>query len=1116
MRLTSILLLATCLHLSAAIRAQSITLSEQHSPLIRIFQKITEQTGYQFIYRDEWLSQMKESTVSVQNASLKEVLDLCFQDQPFSYEILDKIVVLKERPAASRGIPEPALNPITIRGRVTDSLGSPLPGATVRIRGTSKGTVTDAQGEFELKDISGTSVLVISYTGFITREIAASHAALPGYTVVLHRAQDILDATIIQGYGTTSRRFAVGSIATVDASTIEKQPVTNVLLALEGQVPGLAVNATSGVPGSQVQLQVRGQNTLLTNPQGFKPYDQPLFIIDGVPFASQNANLNLLSSLASAQSSNGGISQGGGISAFNGINPADIESISILKDADATSIYGTQGSNGVILITTKKGKPGKTQLDLTANTGFSSAAHTVKLLNTSQYLQMRNDAFLADSATPSTTSFFGFAPDLVVFDQNKYTDWQKVIYGKTVNTTDIHASLSGGTANTTFLLSGGYTRADYNFPGNFADQRLTMHSNLHHVSADGRMTMDFGVDYSYDQNTSAAFGGGHQILLPPNTPNLLDANGNLIWSYKGVDMTQFQFYSYLKQPVELQDYNLNNTFRLTYKILSGLSFSLNAGYSRNTSSENSKDPASAQNPMYISRSATFAVNNSQTVNVEPQIDYTADIGKGVLSVLAGGTYKKNTNYTLQQQGYGYANDNFLNSINGASTLYSNDSYTLYRYDAVFGRIKYVYDRRYIISLTGRRDGSSNFGPGRQFGNFGSAGAGWIFSETKAIKTTLPFISYAKLSGSYGTSGSDGIAPYNYQAFWQPAGQAPAFQGVQPNTPQNLYNPIYSWALKKSLNIALDLGLLHNRLLVNATYYRDREGNQLGGYPLPQQSGFPSVLENLPALIQNKGWELSFTSTNIKTRTFSWTSNFNITFNRNQLLAYPNLEASSYSLKYMIGKPSSVVMGYRYKDVNPTTGLFEFYDQHGQATSNPVFGLPSAGGDLFPVADREVRYMGGFGNTFSYKQLSLYVFFQFSSQMAPNYLNTVYSSYIPSVSAYNEPLPVLNYWKNPGDHALLQRLGSSYLSNVMNTAGDFTESSGVYSDDTYVRLKTLSLSYAFPEKLIRRMHVRGCRVSLSAQNLLTFTNYKVADPETFDDYTVFPLQRIVSMGLNFNF
>lgn len=1120
MKLTTIILLTACLQVSAKGYSQ-ISLNEKNVSLQKVFKEIQRQSGYDFLYSSELMQQAGKVSINVRNVTLQQALEECLAGKPLVYSIIQKTVVIKSKAESlhvdSLVAPPP---PIDVHGRVVNEKGEAMEGATVTVKGTRNATATDANGEFSLKDVDKNATLIFTGTNVETREIKLdSQTNL--LVVTLKTEISLLDEAQVIAYGTTTRRFSVGSISTVDASVIEKQPVTNPLLALEGQVPGLAVNATSGVPGSQLLVQVRGQNTLADLPNGFKPYDQPLFIIDGVPFAPQNNNISQLGSLVFAQEVSGGISQEGGISPFDNINPNDIQSISILKDADATSIYGTQGSNGVVIITTKKGHPGKTTFNLSINTGFNSSIRQIKLLNTQQYLQLREDAFAADGSVPGNdpSNYYGYAPDLTIFDQNKYTNWEKVIFGKTSNNTVVHGTLSGGTRNNTFLISAGYSRSDYNFPGSgYADQTYTLHSALHHASLDDRFSIDLITDYAYNQNNAPGFGGSEEILLPPNTPDLLDPAGNLLWSYKGVNLSNDQFYAYLKQPTDLENYNLNNSLQLSYKIVRGLSISANLGYNRNTTSEHSEDPATAQSPLYAYSSAEFANNNFETINIEPQLNYNTQIGKGSLNILLGGTYKKNTNNSNTLDGYNYSNDNFLSSINGAATVYAYDHSSIYKYSAGFARLKYIYAQKYIIELTGNRDGSSNFGSGRQFGNFGSVGAGWIFSEEGEFKKALPFINYGKLSGSYGTTGSDGVQPYMYQALWHPDGNIPAFQGVAPNFPENLYNPDYSWALKKSLNLALDLGILRNHILLDATYYRDREGNQLVSYPLPIQTGFSSVVENLPATIQNKGWEFSLTSKNFEAKNFSWTTNFNISFNRNKLLAFPNLASSSYSEQYIIGQPTSVVIGYRYKDVNPTTGLFEFYNKDGKLTSDPAYGTAAQGGDEVPIANREVNYMGGLGNNLSYKNFSLYFFFQFSSQTAPTWLFHLYSLNPIGTGAYNVPAAVLNnYWKEPGDHTMLQKLTTvAYGSTTAYAMEDFAESTGAYANDTYVRLKTIALSYSLPQSFVKKLHIQGCRVYVNAQNLLTITNYKVGDPEEFSDYTSFPLQRTIVFGLNLNF
>lgn len=1134
MKLTTFILVISLMQVSAATFGQKVTLRQNNITMDQVFREIRRQTGYDVLMN---ITRFRSSKISVnfKDAPLDLVMDELVKSKNLEYSIEGTNIVVKEKvPTLLDKVGATIKSVIQfneeLSGLVTDSLGRRIPGASVMLKGgKSFFTQTDNNGRFTFSAVpEGLYVLNITYLGYqkLVKGLEIKKG-LGQLKFTLKQETSELDQVQVIAYGAQSRRFSVGSVSTVTAQDIEKQPVTNPLLALQGQAPGLAITSTSGIPGSQVLVQVRGQNTLnalnpATNFNLNKPYDQPLILIDGVPFATKNNNVSQFASLLSGQGSqNLNLSPGNvGISPFNNINPADIESISILKDADATSIYGSQGANGVILITTKKGKAGATAFDLNVNTSFNSVGRPVQLMNTQQYLQFRKDAFAADATTPTDNPNAYpavYAPDLLIYDQNKYTDWEKIIYGKNTSNTDVHASLAGGSANNTFLISGGFNRSNFNYPGDFSDQRYSLHSNIHHNSNSNRLTIDLITDFGYEQNKSAGFGGAQDVIFSPNLPDLLSPTGGLNWNYKEVDLTSYQFYASLLQPTYLQNYNFNTSFNINYKLFKGLTIAANLGYNRNTTNENSQTPGSSQNPASFSflRQANFSTNNAQSINIEPQINYNRTIGKGVFSALLGATYRKNPTSSTYTTGTGYSNDNFLGSINGASVT-ANDNISNYKYVAAFARLNYIYDNEFILNLTARRDGSSNFGPSHQFGNFGSVGAGWIFSEQNLIKKSLPVLSYGKLSGSYGSSGSDGIAAYQYQSLYQAIPYVPAFQGIGPSYSSNLYNPDYSWASKLSLNLALDLGFFNNRLLLNATYYRNREGNQLTYYPLPVQVGISQVLGNLDATIQNKGYEFSVSSTNVKTKDFTWRTNFNLSFNRNKLIEFPGLESSPYSAQYAIGQPTSMVYGYNYKGVNPTTGLFEFYKKDGTVTSSPQYGLASAGGDQIVIANREIKYMGGFGNTFTYKQFSLYVFCQFASQNAPNYLYQLYSSNQPGFM-YNQPTAVLgNYWKAPGDDAQLQRLAASYSSPAISTVFNFAQSNGVYSDDTYLRVKTASLSYQVPNTLVNKVHIKGASVFVNAQNLFTFTNYKVGDPEQPGSFTAVPVQRVVAFGLNLKF
>lgn len=1089
-----------------------ISLDYTNAPIEKVFSAIEKKAEVIIMYEKTAAIKSGKVNISVTNKPVAEVMDMLLKDLSMQWSIREKFIRIKniENPSSAFDLilssPSAVDTLITVTGKVTDAAGNVIPGATVMLKGSSQGTATDFNGNFTMAMVKRGSTLQVSVVGYQTQSIPVNGNAL---IVKLQLDVKALDESVVIAYGTTTKRFNVGSVATVSAAEIEKHPVTNVLLALQGQVPGLLITPTSGAPGAAVNVQIRGQNTLYNGNDNIRPYDQPLFIVDGVPMASQNSNINLLAGF-----SNMGFTFSTGLSPFSTLNPADIESVTVLKDADATSIYGSQGSNGVILITTKKGKAGKPQLSISARTGVDVATRLVKMMNTEQYRTMRMEAFANDGITTvqgTDATALNYAPDLTIFDQNKNTDWFNYLMGSTATNNNIHGSFSGGSNTTTFIVSGGLTRQGYNFPGGLSNNVYTFHSGFTYTSPNGRLNLGVISDYAYQDNqASAAAALVRNILTPPNYPDLIDVEGKLIWSYKGVSLEQYQTYGALKKVGRTQSSNMNNSIALSYAIIRGLNVNLNIGYNRNNSSEIQQNPLSSQSPDFAISSSAFGQNNFQTLNVEPQLNYKNRFGKGELSVLVGGTYKKNLNDNSQITGLNYTNDALLGSIAGAATVTISDGGNIYKYAGAFGRIGYILDRKYIVSLTGRRDGSSNFGPGKKFGNFGSAGIGWIFSEEQPLKKALPFLSFGKISASYGSTGTDAVAPYRYQTFWQAAFEPNLFQGAQAYLPANIYNPNYSWDVKKTLNTSLDLGFLNDNILLNVTWYRSRCGNQLINARLPYQTGSLSVIENSPATVQNSGLEFTMSTTNIKTSNFKWTTSFNISGNRNILLKFPDLANSAYATAYEIGKSINTSLVYRYKGVNLQTGIFEFYNKKGEVTSTP------------PVADKELlidltpEFFGGLGNVLTYKNLSLSFLFQFSKGTTTNWLATLYNQSIVPGQMMNLPVAALSRWQKPGDVSELQKFTTNSFALFDTPTRNFINSTGAYTESSYARLKMLSLSFSLPERYLKILSLKGLQFYANAENLFVITGYKVGDPENAGGLFTIPLQRTIVGGLTLNF
>ncbi|WP_343669679.1 SusC/RagA family TonB-linked outer membrane protein [Chitinophaga sp.] len=1118
MKFTVLLVLVACLQVRAATYAQNVSLNVRNAPLSQVLAEIKKQSGYNFFYNDAMVRTGIPVTIDVKSMPIEDVLKQALLNQPLTFSIVDRTVVLKDKMAQPdfTSLPAP---PEDLHGRVADSLGNMLIGATVRVKGTKEVVITDGNGNFVLKNVDDKQVLIVSFTGYVTKEVPVKEGSNRVYLIKLSRSNNPLDEVQVIAYGTNTRRYNVGNVATLTSADIKSSGATNITNALNGRVPGLEVNVFSGVPGARQTFQSRGQNTLSSSATAIA-FDQPLIIVDGIPLPSQNNDISML--LNSFNSGNGA----SGFSALNGLNPSDIESISVLKDADATSIYGSQGANGVVVITTKKGRPGRSRVNVSVVTGPSKISRGLDMMDTQQYLRMRHQAITLDSITtfPADQSYF---KDLFVYDTTKYTDFVQKYYGGTANSTDAHLSMSGGSFNSTYMVSAGYTRQSYNLPGDFADKRYTLHSALGTHSSNNRIRADFGSDVSYETNNSSGSTSlGKAMMTVPDHPDMLDAKGNLVWTYKGQDVSGDQLLAELKKPFNLNSYLFNNYLRLGYEVIPGLNIAVNAGWAMNMTKQYSATPLAAANPTTgATAGANFGQSNNQNLNVEPQLDYKKTIGDGELQVLLGGTYRKATNSFSQQLGTGYTDDGLLGTIMAATAITNSDGASIYKYAGGFGRINYVYKDKYIMNLTGRRDGSSNFGPGHRFGNFGAIGLGWIISEEPFMKPLKKILSFAKISGNYGTNGSDGNAPYKYQPYWKVASisSTQSFDGTRPYVANNLYNPTYSWASKHSINLGLDLGFIEDKILVNLAYYRARTGNQLTAYTLPTQTGFSSVVKNMDAVLQDAGLELSIATRNITTKDFRWTTNFNISGNRNKLVAFPGLATSAYAATYSIGKSTSLVYGFKYAGINDTTGVFQYYKGNGTITSLPSYSNVAKGGDMQAIANAQTDFYGGLNNTFTYKNWNLSLFFKFSKAMAKNYLNGIqYASPLPG-GQINLPVFMQDmFWTKPGDNATLQRLTTGYYGAAKNgtlaqRAGSyFSSSSAVYSDNTYLRLKSVAVSYSLPASSVKKLGIQSCAFNVTAQNLFTITNYKFGDPEMPGTLYTIPMQLIVTGGFNLEF
>lgn len=1046
-----------------------ITIDQDRTVTIfEVFEIIGKQTACTFIYQSNIFKDLPKIKLKKGTVKVNELLKQCLP--PADYTITttkDNYITITRR--ISNAFPQG-----NIKGVVTDSLGMRIADVNIVIKNTTKGTQSNLDGEYTII-AHPSDTLVFTYMGYKNLEIAVGNRTI--INVVMQPDATSLDQVVINaGYYSVKNKERTGNISTISAAEIEKQPVNNPLAALQGRMSGVNIIETSGVPGSGFNVQIRGRNSINAG-------NDPLYIIDGVPYDSHSlANTSI--SFEVMPLSN--------ISPLNAINPANIESIEVLKDADATAIYGSRGSNGVVLITTKKGKEGKTQLTINSSSGIATISRKMDLLNTEQYLDMRREAFANDGITEFPETAYDING---TWDQNRYTDWQEVLIGGNAQNQNIQATVSGGSAQTQFLLSGSYQKETTVFPGNFSYNRFNVNSNINHKSSSNKFKLLFNTSYTIEKNNLPKVDLSKAIKLSPNAPSLYDEDGKLNWENS----------TWTNPLAQLQAIYKNNTKTLlsnavlSYKLPFQLEAKMNLGYGNTRFDELYTDPYTIYDPAFgydSSTSGLFKHNSAiEHYIVEPQINWKKPWEQYKIQILLGATFQRNSTNKAAFMGEGFPNNSFIENLQSASTIYpSDEEETVYSYQSYFSRINLSFKDKIFLNLTGRREGSSRFGPGNKYGNFGAIGAAWLFSE----ELSIPWLSVGKLRGSYGITGNDQIGDYQYmQSYYVGENNYDDNIGLEPS---RLYNPNFKWEVNKKAEASLELGLWNNRLSLNLAYYRNRSSNQLIQYALPATTGFTSILANLDAVVENKGLEIEFDAAILKSRSFSWTIGGNFTAPKNTLLEFPGLEGSTYANRFVIGESLSITKLYKLKGVNPETGLFEFEDYNGDGEITSLE-------DRKFIADLSPKLYGGISNSLQYKNWGLDFLFQYVKKDGYNQFRFSNS---PG-TMLNQTTAILDRWQQPGDNAFMQQYTSGDNFDAYLSYSKFGQSNAAVSDASFIRLKSLELSYSLP---LKGLSNASCRIALRGQNLLTFTKFEGGDPEQTTGYI--PSLRKILLNLQLQF
>jgi len=946
---------------------------------------------------------------------------------------------------------------VPVSGKVTSATDKqPIPGVTVVIKGTSKGTVTDVNGSFSLDAPSG-GVLVFSFVGMQKQEVPINGK----HQIFIEMSEEKIDLgeVVVMGYNTSSKKLITGSFGLVDQEEIKAIPLRTIDGVLQGKAAGMTINQNSGTPGGQNSIKIRGGSSINAT-------NQPLIVIDGVPALT---------------GSFGQIGYSGQeIGALSDINPNDIEQVTILKDASATAIYGARASNGVILITTKKGNLQKTSINLNTSYGWQTLPkeRLPELMNAQQWNEYKGT-------------------DVQGID----TDWMSEIL-QVAPTSNTELSVSSGNDKTRLFVSGSY----YNQEGTVKGTDYNRYSgrlNVDHQLYRG-LTIGGSISMTYSKNDRVE---GDQTLFGP-LPNALSIPA--IYPVYNEDGTYNEQGPYAN-PVAISNETVNvaytnrnngNVF-LEYKFLDGFTFTTKWGADIYNLREHEYDPITTrQGAKYngLGIEGTSYVSNLVSSNVLQYLKTLRE--KHNIEAMAGYSFEKYARRTTYIEAIDFPNEN-LQYIASAGTIRAASASSLDRgLNSFFGQFKYNYKYKYIVTLTARADGSSKFGENNQYGYFPAASFAWRLNEEEFMKQ-FNWLNELKVRASFGLTGNDGIPDFASLGLY---GGGFNYGGNSGIAPTQLPNPDLKWETTAQTGFGLDIAVFDSRISLNADVYFNKTRDLLLERPLPPSTGYSTIFANIGNL-ENKGFELVLNSENIR-GAFTWNTSFNFAANRNKITklydGQPIADLGRGSNWVMEGEPIGIFMGYNCLGVDPTTGdlVYEDVNKDGTITAD----------DLKKTGDPNPDFTTGMTNTFSYKGFDLSVFLQ------AVYGNDVFNGtriYLESgIGEDNQTTTMLRRWMKPGDITDVPR------------AGDGAISSRFIENGSFLRIKNISIGYSFPKTLLRKTGIKSARIYVSGQNLFTKTTYSGMDPEVNyygndniilgTDFFTYPQSRTIMAGLNIGF
>lgn len=1099
MKISAVLLLVACLQVSASGFSQRVTLSKQNVPLKQVFRDIESQTGFQFFYKERLIKQSGTVSVHVQNSSIDEALQQCFQNLPLTWLMVDKVIVIKEKPHS----PADNINTVEVaptqqvKGKVTDRQGNALAGVSVVLKGGTRGTSTDLNGNFSL-DAKAGNVLEFSIIGY--KSVSVTIPASLQVLVKLEMEATMGNEIVVVGYGTQKKSDVTGSVVSLSSKDFTEGTNSNALQLLNGRAAGVNISQVSSAPGDALKIQIRGAGSINSS-------NQALVVVDGLPGVDPSF-----------------------------LSPDDIQSIEILKDASAAAIYGTRAANGVVLITTKTGKKGEPVVRYGTYLGTQSVAKKVNVLNGRQYMETLN-ALRQDAGQP------------LIYTQDQIdkvgegTNWQNEIFNTAAPVQNHQLSISGGSdksdyyAGVNFFNQKGLVRnSDY--------KKFNLRANMNFKAKEFlrfKLNMNFTRSYQNSILTSNAVNENagpinSAIQFDPTLPATLDANGRYYGnSFIALDNPLALINGYTDNSTGSNFYGVFTTEIEPVKNLVG---SVRLGGTLASDMNSSYRDRSTMNGLGSGGIGSKGATDYAQWLAEFLLRYSRDFGKDhSVSVMGGATFEE-----FLTQSVGASSRGFLSDVTSYNLLQSGDndngdnvssSKDRNRLNGFIGRLNYGFRDKYLLTASFRVDGTSRFSDAHKYAFFPSGAFAWKIMDEPFMNRYSHIFNDLKLRVGYGKLGNQGIGNYQTLQTLVAGGSAvfgnTIYQGV---VPARLPNRDLRWEATEEINAGIDFSVAHNRITGSLDYYIRNTKDQLFNKPLPSVVGYTSILVNV-GNVQNRGWDFMINTVNIDRKDFKWQTSLNFSTLTNEVRSLPPFipqlisgNVGSFINNYLIttvGSPIQSFYGYETEGIfqtqdevanssqpNAKPGQIRFKDQDKNGSIGPEDRVIL--GDPFP------DFTGGISNRFTYKNFSLDVFFQWVKgiqTLDANVLESLYptNEYRNRIAKYYE-----NRWTptNPSN---------TYPSGVNPSAygGAYAINSLTIQDASFARLKTVNLTYNIP--LRNKNVLQSAQVYVAADNVFTFTKYEGFDPDANAtgsngiakvNYNSYPLARSIRFGLNVTF